>query len=195
MPETERAYYQWMQFYLGRNLAYQGKPSEGERYLRALTGDDGRYVFIPAQRAAAIVLSNIELGRDNVEQATIWMRRAVIGTLVDKGAASEEIVDVLTSYATYLKRVRRLPEAYRLFMRLVPLYETQFAHSSPKYLYFVSRFLGTLTEVGDFQAAEIAYKALSDNVAAVDIVAASVKEELFFQELYRLARAASTDGR
>ena len=130
-----------MQLYIGRTLAYLGEADEGERYLRALTGGDARLVDIPAQRAAAIVLSRIELDRRNIEQAAIWVRRAVIGTLVDKGAASEEIMDVLTSYATYLLEARRLTDARGLFDKLQPLYEAHAPHRSPKYLDFLSKFL------------------------------------------------------
>jgi hypothetical protein len=49
----DSAYFQWMQFYLGRNLAYLGRAAEGERFLRSLTAGDARLVHIPAQRAAA----------------------------------------------------------------------------------------------------------------------------------------------
>ena len=106
-----------MQFYVGRNLSYSGKADEGEKVLHALTAGDARLVHIPAQRAAAIMLSKIESDRGNIGQAAIWMRRAVIGTLVDKGAASEEIVEVLTEYARYLTQTRQLPEAYNLFSK------------------------------------------------------------------------------
>ena len=194
VAETDPALSQWMLFYFGRNLAYGGNPREGERHLRAVTAGDARHVLVPAQRAAAIVLSNIEIGRENFGQAAIWMRRAVIGTLVDKGAGSDEIVDVLTSYASYLIATRRLPEAYNLFMKLIPFYDSQPVLRGPRSLHFVSRLLRTLTDVGDFQAADTTYNALKDIAATFDVVAASVRETLFFQELYQLARAHSRTG-
>ena len=45
IPETQPAYRQWMQFYIGRNLAYSGKADEGEKFLRALTAGDARHSF------------------------------------------------------------------------------------------------------------------------------------------------------
>jgi CHAT domain-containing protein len=192
--ETQPAYLQWMQFYIGRNLSYSGKADEGEKFLRSLTAGDARLVHIPAQRAAAIVLSKIERDRGNIDQAAIWMRRAVIGTLVDKGAASEEIVDVLTEYAYYLTETRQLPDAYNLFIRLAPIYETQYSHHGPKYLHFQSDFLATLSDFGNFPVLDAAYKTLSDNVSAVDIVAPSVRSQLWFQSLYQLARTPSADA-
>jgi hypothetical protein len=194
IPETQPAYLQWAQFYVGRNLSYSGWANEGEKFLRALTGDDARLILIPAQRAAAIMLSKIESDRGNIDQAAIWMRRAVIGTLVDKGAASEEIVDVLTEYASYLTETRQLPEAYNLFKTLTTLYETQYSHHNPKYLHFQSLFLEMLSKVGNFQAADAVYKALNDNVAAVDIVAPSIRSALSFQSLYQLARIPSAEA-
>jgi hypothetical protein len=76
----------WVHFYLGRSLAYLGMADEAEKLLRTLTGGDARLVHSPVQRAAAVMLSTIELDRNNVSQSAIWMRRAVIGTFVDKGA-------------------------------------------------------------------------------------------------------------
>src|SRR5262245_9119980 len=194
MFESEPANVQWLQLYLGRTLAYQGKPLEGERLLRAVTAGDARLVDSPIRRAAAIVLSDIELGRDNVGQAAIWMRRAVIGALVDKGASSEEIVDVLTGYAAYLMQTRRLPEAYALFRKLTTLYATQPTLRGPRYLHFASRFLMTLTEFGDLQYAAAMYEILRDIAATVDIVALSVRETLYFHELYQLARTHAVTG-
>jgi CHAT domain len=190
--ETQAAYTQWTQFYVGRNLANSGY---GEQYLHALTAGDARLVRIPAQRAAAIVLSKIESGRGNIGQAAIWIRRAVIGTLVDKGAASEEIVDVLTEYAYYLTQTRQLPEAYNLFSKLAPLYEAQYSHKNPKYLHFQSIFLALLSDIGNFPRVDLVYKDLSENVAAVDVVAPSVRSQLWFQGLYQAARASSADAR
>ena len=189
MSESQGAYFQWTQFYLGRNLAYLGKSDEGEKFLRALTAGDARLVHIPAQRAAALMLSTIELDKGNIDQSAIWMRRAVIGTLVDKRAASEEILDVLTSYANYLTRTRRLLEADILFKKLVPIYDNHSQHRGPKYLRFASEYLNNLTALGNFPAAENVLKILKDNVAGVDVVANSVREEMFFQDLYQLARA------
>jgi CHAT domain-containing protein len=194
IAETQPAYLQWMQFYIGRNLSYSGKADEGEKFLRALTAGDARLVHIPAQRAAAIMLSKIERDRGNIDQAAIWMRRAVIGTLVDKGAASAEIVDVLTEYAYYLTETRQLPDAYNLFIRLAPIYEMQYAHHGPKYLHFQSVFLATLSDLGKFPVLDAVYKNLNDNVSAVDIVAPSVRSQLWFQSLYQLARTPSADA-
>jgi hypothetical protein len=191
---SDSVYFQWMQFYLGRELAYLGRAAEGERFLRSLTAGDARFVFIPAQRAAALMLSRIELDRHNVPQSGIWMRRAVIGTLVDKGAASEEIADVLTEYANYLVRMRRLPEAYNLFIRLAPLYDSTFPHRGPKYLRFVSLFLGVLNAAGNFQAADPVLNVLRENISAVDLVAASVRDDFFFQDLYQAARTPTMTG-
>src|SRR5258708_4516466 len=134
--EGQPAYFQWVQFYVGRNFAYSGKAADGEKVLRALTALDARYVLTPAQRAAALVLSQIELDRGNIKQSAIWMRRAVIGTLVDKGASSEEIVDCLTRYAIYLMNTRRSADAHNLFLRLGQIYEASFAHQGPTYIKF-----------------------------------------------------------
>src|SRR5690349_10533292 len=40
VERNDVAYFQWMQFYLGRNLAYRGRAAEGERFLRSLTAGD-----------------------------------------------------------------------------------------------------------------------------------------------------------
>ena len=55
------AIFQWTQFYIGEWLYVTGHGTEGEKFLRALTDGDGRWVLIPAQRAAAVLLSKIEL--------------------------------------------------------------------------------------------------------------------------------------
>jgi hypothetical protein len=193
--ESQPAYRQWMQFYIGRNLAYTGHAQDGEKFLRALTGGDARLVLSPAQRAAAVILSKIELDRGNISQAGIWIRRAVIGALVDKGAASEEIVDVLTEYANFLTRTRRLPEAYNLFAHLGDIYEANFGHHSPKYLHFLSLFVATVATIGSMPRADAILKRLSEGVKSVDVVAESVRGELLFQELYQLARNPATNGR
>ncbi len=107
-----------------------------------------------------------------------------MGALSDKGAGSEEIVDVLTFYAFYLARIRRLPEAYNLLIRLVPTYENTFPHHCPKYLYFTSALLAVSRTIGNFQATDIVYKNLKENAASVDYVAGSVRGQLFYQEFY-----------
>jgi CHAT domain-containing protein len=140
------------------------------------------------------MLSTIELDKGNISQSAIWMRRAVIGTLVDKAAGSEEIADVLTAYANFQTRTRRLLEADTLFRKLDPIYEKTFAHHSPKYLFYKSRLLGNLTALGNFSAAEFEYKILRDNMASADIIANSVREEEFFQGLYQLARTSTPNG-
>src|SRR5258707_15307467 len=99
IPQSQAAYLPWAQYYAGQNLAWVGHRDEGEKLLRVPTEGDARLVHIPAQRAAALMLSKIELDRRNLAHSAIWMRRAVIGTLVDEAASSEEIVDVLTKYA------------------------------------------------------------------------------------------------
>jgi hypothetical protein len=194
IPLSQQAYFQWMQLYLGQNLAYSGRADEGEKVLRALTYQDARLIHNPAQRSAAFVLSQIELDRGNVPQAAIWMRRAIIGTLSDKGSGSEEIVDALTNYAIYLTRTRRLAEAHNLFVRLVPIYDTYFVHLGPKYFRFLSHYIALETTIGNFTAADFLFKLLRENVAAVDLVAPSIKEELFYQDLYQLARSSSSNG-
>jgi CHAT domain-containing protein len=192
IPEGSPAAFRWMQVHLGRTLAHTGRADEGRKVLTALTGGDLRLVHTPAQRAAAVILSMGELDRDDVTQAAIWMRRAVVGTAIDKGAGSEEIVDVLTDYAVFLTRTRRLLEAGDLFFRLTPVHNKLFPPRSPKNLRFLTRFLLSLTSVGD-AAAPTAYKALEEGVAGVDIVASSVKDGLFFQELYQVARERPGD--
>lgn len=122
------------------------------------------------------------------------MRRAVIGTLVDKGAASEEIADVLTEYASYLVQTRQLPEAYNLYIKLAPLYEAHYPHHSPKYLHFSSGFLAALSDAGYFSAVDAVYKQLNENVATVDVVAPSVRTQLFFQNIYQISRTPSQEG-
>ncbi|WP_038973288.1 CHAT domain-containing protein [Bradyrhizobium genomosp. III] len=194
IPQDNQAYFQWAQFYIGRNLAYTGKADEGEKYLRALVLTDARLVHIPAQRAAAMMLSKIELDRRSIGQSAIWMRRAVVGTVVDKGAASEEIIDVLTSYAVHLSSTRRLLEANILFGKLEPLYNKYFDWRGPKYLSFARAFLFNLTALGSFQSAEFLLTRLNDVVAGVDVAADSVKAELFFQGLYKAARVKPGAG-
>ena len=76
----------------------------------------------------------------------------------------------------------------------MPLYDAIFPHHRPKYLHFLSNLLDTLSQIGNFQAEDSVYKILNDNVAAVDLVAPSVRNELFFEGLYQSARKPSTDG-
>src|SRR6266852_6294899 len=54
IPQTQTAYLQWTQYFVGRNLAWTGNRDEGEKVLRVLTAADARQVSIPAQRAAAL---------------------------------------------------------------------------------------------------------------------------------------------
>ena len=123
------------------------------------------------------MLSKIELDRRNIAQSAIWMRRAVIGTLVDQAAASEEIVDVLTQYAIYLSATRRLLEASILFGKLEPIYNKYFDWRGPKYLNFARYYLINLTALGSFQTSETLLKRLNDIVASVDIPPPSVKTD------------------
>lgn len=192
--ENQPAYVPWMQFFVGRNLAYTGHPDDAEKYLRMVTGGDARLVHIPLQRAAAVILSKIELDRNNISQAAIWICRAVIGTMVDKGASSEEAVDVLTEYAYFLMRTRKLVEAYGLFAHLGDIYESSFNHHGPKYLHFLTLFVATAATIGNFPHADAIQKQLSESVSSVDVVAKSVHDELFFQELYQLARTPPING-
>jgi CHAT domain-containing protein len=187
-------YFQRMQLNVGRNLAYTGHAIEAEKVLRVLTGGDARWVLNPNQRQAAQLLATIELDRGNISQAAIWVRRVLVGTLSDKGAGSEEIADVLTHYAVYLARMRRLPEAYNLLLRLVPTYENTFPHHSPKYLYFCGALLEVSRSSGNFQGTDLVYKNLKDNTASVDVVASSVRSQLFYQDLYGPAINSPASG-
>jgi hypothetical protein len=81
ISNSNPAFLQNMQLYVGRNLAYAGHADEAEKILRKLTGDDARWVHSPPQRAAARMLSTIELDRGNISQAAIWIRRAVVGAM------------------------------------------------------------------------------------------------------------------
>jgi CHAT domain-containing protein len=194
VPQSQAAYLQWAQYYVGRNLAWLGHRDEGDKLLRVLTGADLRLVHNPAQRAAALMLSKIEGDRRNIAQSAIWMRRAVVGTLVDKAASSGEIVDVLTKYAVYLAMTRRLLEANILFGKLEPIYNNYFNWHGPQYLYFASRYLFNLTSLGSFQTAEVLLKRLNDVTAGVDIPPNSLKAELFFQNFYKTARTKPAAG-
>jgi CHAT domain-containing protein len=188
-------YSQWMQFYIGRNLAWNGKAAEGEKPLRALTGFNARDIYTPAQRAAARMLSQIEFDRGDVNQSALWMRRAVIATLVDNGAGSEEIIDTLTDYAFFLMRTRRLADANNLFFRLAPIYDAHFAHHGPKYIRFLSGLTDLQADVGNIQGLNGLLKILHDMIAATDIAPPSAKGTIFYQDLYQLARSFSSDGK
>jgi hypothetical protein len=82
------------------------------------------------------------------------MRRAIVGTLVDKGAGSEEIVDALTYYGHFLMRTRRLADANNLFSRLAPIYDAYFPHHSPKYIKFASARTDLQSDIGNFVVAD-----------------------------------------
>ena len=189
------AIFQWTQFYIGEWLYLTGHGMEGEKFLRALTDGEGRWVFIPAQRAAAVVLSKIELQQGNISQSAIWMRRAVIGVFEDKGSGSEEIIDTLTEYAQYLSATRRFVDAFNIYAKLFPLYQQALPHTSPKYLHFQVLFLDVMPEIANFSAADDLYTRLHDDVEKVDLVAPSVRSELFFQGLYQQARSKSDSDR
>ena len=194
IPETNAALTQWMQSYLGRYLAFTGNADEAKKFLQALTGGEARLVFTPPQRAAAIILSTIELDRGNIGQAAIWIRRAVIGILADKAAGSEEIIDVLTEYASFLLRTHRFLEAAHLLVKLKPLFDAHFSPHSSKSLQFKSRLLNAFASVAIFPAAELALKDLKGQIAGVDVVADSVRGEVSYQELYQLARETKAGG-
>ena len=183
-----------LQLDYGRSLFYLHSPKEAEKYLRALTEGDQRLVIFPLQRAAAILMSKIEMERHNVDQASIWMRLAVIGTLVDKSAGSEEIIDTLTEYGAYLTQVRQLSEAQALFWRLLPLYNSLFPPHSPKRIRYMSSFINLLSSAGNFGGVEVIAKDLRANVADLDIIAPSVKSSLFFEDLYQSVRTPSPQG-
>jgi len=167
-----------MLLYVGRNLAFTGHASEAEKILKNLTGGDARWVLSPPQRHAARILSTIELDRGNISQAAIWFRRAVVGAMVDKGASSEEIADVLTDYAKYLRRTRQLLEANDILSKLVPTYDQSYPRLSPKYLHFTSELLETLRAIGNFPAADAVYKILKENTSNVDVVAGTVRAQI-----------------
>jgi len=196
VPEGHPVYFPWMQFYIGRNLAFSGKSADAENILRALTASDARLVHSPPQRAAAFVLSQIELDRGNIQQSAVWMRRAVIGTLVDKGAGSQEIVDALTYYAFFLARTRRLADAHNLSFRLAPIYDAHFSHRGPKYIKFLSALTDLQSDLGNFVGTDYLLKPLHSIVDATDIVAPTAKATAFYQDLYQLARQPpSADGK
>jgi hypothetical protein len=193
VSESQATYKQQLLFYRGRNLAYLHNPDEGEKFLNTLTQGPDRRVQNPAQRAAALMLSKIELDRRNISQSAIWMRRAVVGTLVDQAASSEEIIDVLSAYAQYLTSVRRLSEANSIFRRLAPFYDQYMPKRGPKYLTYLTHYLFNLTSLGYWAPSENGLKLLNDLVAGVDIPPEAVKGDLFFQNLYETARNHRVD--
>jgi CHAT domain-containing protein len=185
---------QQIQLRAGRNLAFTGHANEAEKLLREVTAGDARLVHNPMQREAARLLSQIELDRENVSQSAIWMRRAVIGALVDKGCSSEEIVDTLTDYATYLRRTRRIFESHDLLTKLISTYDQTFPHLGPKYLHFAAELLESDRAVGNFGAADSIYKFLKENVQKVDIVAPSIRTQLFYHDLYSTGANSPPEG-
>ena len=138
------------------------------------------------QRAGARMLSIIELDRNNVSQAAIWMRRAVIGTFVIKGAGSEEVVDVLTDYARFLGE-GQLPQANNLLLKLIPIYDSSFAHLGPKYVRFVGDLMESMRDTGKFNAANLDYDVLKKNTDAMDVTPTTVRSQLFYHDLYKEA--------
>lgn len=191
---SDSPFFQRMQLNVGRHLAYAGKAPQAEKILRALTGNDARWVLNPDQREAARVLSTIELDRGNVGQAAIWMRRALVGTLVDKGAGTEEIADVLTHYAQYLARTRQLAEAANLIARLAPIYEKFYPRHSPKSLKYLGVLLDIFQKTGNFKGADWVYGRLKESAVVVDVVAEDIRQRLFFQDLYGQAIKTPATG-
>src|SRR6516164_1957663 len=183
-----------MQYYLGRDFVRLGRKEQGEQFLRALTAGDERQVFSPAQRAAAIFMSWIEFDRGNIDQSAIWMRRAVIGILISKDPAPIDILDVLTEYAAHLALTRRPLDALALYARLEPIYKGAVAKHNPKYIRFTARYLQTLTTVGAYEVADRTLADLKEAVKGVDIIAPSITETLYFQDLYQLARSMPENG-
>jgi hypothetical protein len=163
--------------------------SKGEQFLRALTAGDERQVYVPVQRAAAILKSKIEYDAGNIDQSAIWMRRAVIGILFNKEAVPIEILDVLTEYAAHLARMRRPLDAYALYVRLEPIYTGAVPKHSPRYIRFTAQYLQTLTAIGSYAVADRTLADLKEAVKGVDYLAPSITEVLLLQDLYQLARS------
>ena len=183
-----------MDYYVGRDFVRLGRREQGEQILRTLTGGDERQVSIPAQRLAAIFMSWIEFDRENFDQSAIWMRRAVIGILINKEAAPREILDVLTEYAAHLARMRRPLDAYALYVRLEPIYKRTVPRHSPRYIHFTAEYLQTLTTIGAYAVADRTLADLKEAVKGVDILAPSISEKIFLQDLYQLARSVPENG-
>lgn len=182
-----------IQYRLARNLARLGKRDESQKLLQTLTAGDERFVHNDIERGAAMMLSDMARDRQDYVQSDIWMRRAVIGTEA-MAIAPVEMIDVLTQYATHLANTRRLIEANTLFGKLEPVYSRHFDWHGPKYLNFASHYLSNLIALGLFQAADVMLRRLNSIVADVDIVADSVKKELFIQNLYSAARGHVVPG-
>jgi CHAT domain-containing protein len=177
----------WMQYYLARDLVRLGHRDQGEQILRALTAGDERQVYSPLQRLTAIFMSKIEFDHGNIDQSAIWMRRAVIGILINQDAALIDILDVLTEYAAHLTLTRRPLDALALYTRLEPIYRAIPKHSL-KYICFTAGYLQTLTDVGAYAVADRTLADLKEAVKSVDIIPPSIMETLFLQDLYKAAR-------
>ena len=119
------------------------------------------------------------------------MRRAIVSLFCDTGTGSEEIIDDLTEYGSFLIQTRRVPEAFSLFTRIGPFYEQYMNHNSPKYMKFRALLIGLFASMGNFQQLDVEYEKLAKIVSNVDIVATSTKTVLWYNDLYRQAR--STD--
>lgn len=194
ITETQPARRTWMQYYLGRDLVRLGHREQGEQFLRALTAGDERQVFQPAQRFAAIFMSQIEFDRGDIDQSAIWMRRAVIGILVSKDTIPIDILDVLTAYAAHLALTRRPLDALALYARLAPIYKAAVPKHSPKYIRFTSQYLQTLTAVGAYAVADKTLADLKDAVKGIDLVPPSIRAIVLNQDLYQAARAIPENG-
>jgi hypothetical protein len=193
IAENQPPYRAWMQYYLGRDLVRLGHREQGEQILRALTAGDERLVYLPPQRFAAIFMSKIEFDRGNIDQSAIWMRRAVIGILINQDAAPIDILDVLTEYAAHLTLTRRPLDALALYTRLEPIYKAIPKHS-PRYIRFMAQYLQTLTTVGANAVADRILADLKEAVKGVDILAPSITVDLFIQDLYQAARSVPQTG-
>ncbi len=194
IAQTQSAHRAWMQYYLGRDLVRLGHREQGEQILRALTVGNERYVFLPAQRFAAIFMSKIEFDRGNIDQSAIWMRRAVIGVMLRKTTSQIDILDVLSEYAAHLALTRRPLDALALYARLAPIYKLAVPRHSPKYIRFTSQYLQTLTAVGLYTVADRTLADLKDAVKGIDIVPPSITAIILNQELYQVARAVPEKG-
>jgi CHAT domain-containing protein len=194
LVNTGSPLFQRMQLNIGRNLAFTGNAANAEPVLRTLTENNARLVNNPLQREAARVLSTIELDRGNVSQAALWMRRALVGVLIDQGSGSEEIADTLTQYALYLARTRQLAEASNLILRLTPVYDKFYPQRSPKYLHFCGVLLEILQSTGNFQAADRIYARLKELTGTVDVVSNDIRRQLFYQDFYGAALKSPASG-
>lgn len=170
----------WLQYYIGRTFLQQHKYDEAEKFLRALTGGGkNRTTTLPPQRPAAILLSRIELGRNDISQSAIWLRLAIISLYCDTGAGSDEIIDALTEYGSFLIQTRRVADAFALFARIGPLYEQYINHNSPKYMKFQALKIGLFASIGNTDQFNAEYEKLTTTVSNVDVVPTSIKRELW----------------